>query len=73
MKILTFIPTLNESGTIGEILSQIQELGFEIDLLVVDDNSSDGTIEILRSAQKTMPLHVIFRPRKMGIGTAHTT
>ena len=71
MKILTFIPTLNESGTIGEILSQIQELDVEIDMLVVDDNSSDGTREILQSAQLTMPLHVIFRPRKMGIGTAH--
>ena len=71
MKILTFIPTLNESGTIGEVLNQVQELGLEIDLLVVDDNSSDGTSEILQSAQRNMPLHVIFRPTKMGIGTAH--
>ena len=71
MKILAFIPTLNESGTISEILNQIQELGLEIDMLIVDDNSTDGTREIIQGAQKDLPLEVIFRPAKMGIGTAH--
>lgn len=71
MKILTFIPTLNESGTISEILTQIQTLDLQIDMLVIDDNSTDGTRAILQGAQKHMPLEVFFRPYKMGIGTAH--
>ena len=69
--LLVFIPTLNESGTIKVLLEQVHHMNPTADLLVVDDNSIDGTQEILRELTSKLPLKVITRPMKMGIGTAH--
>jgi len=71
MKVLLFIPTLNESGTISEILLQISKAHPDFDLYVIDDNSTDGTIEILQDLQKELPLKILIRQNKQGIGSAH--
>ena len=42
-----FIPTLNESRTIGQIIDEFRSLGFS-DILVIDGHSKDGTVEIAR-------------------------
>ena len=69
--LLVFIPTLNESGTIKTLLEKVHSINPTADILVVDDNSTDGTQEILRGLESKLPLKVINRPKKMGIGTAH--
>jgi len=72
MKTLVFIPTLNEAGTIGDLLILINKLHPSLDLLVVDDNSNDGTLhELRRLKSKEMPIDIVVRASKMGIGSAH--
>ena len=44
---LVIIPTYNEAGFIGKLMTDLVEL--KLDILMVDDGSSDGTIEIARS------------------------
>lgn len=71
-KILIFAPTLNEKNNIQLWVESIAKLYSSCDLLIVDDNSSDGTIEIIESMQQkfsNLKLHV--RPERLGIGSAH--
>ena len=44
---VAIIPTYNESGNINNILENIQDLSIKFDVIVVDDNSPDGTGDIL--------------------------
>lgn len=71
MNALLFIPTLNESGTISELLREINELHPDFALYVIDDNSSDGTIEILKNLECELPVTTLIRAGKLGIGSAH--
>ena len=72
MKILVFIPTLNEAGTISELLMLINKLHPTLDILVVDDNSNDGTLHALQQLKsRELPIEIVVRPSKMGIGSAH--
>ncbi len=72
MKALVIIPTYNEKEGIEAIVRAVlvQKLG--IDILIVDDNSPDGTADIIRNMQKTEPaLHLMQRSGKLGLGTAY--
>ena len=71
-ELLIFIPTYNERENVEGILRQILDLGLQADILFVDDNSPDGTGELLDKLAEATP-HVIalHRPGKMGIGSAH--
>jgi len=73
LKTLIIIPTYNERQNIGNLIQAIFELGIEgVQVLVVDDNSPDGTAEVVKELQKSQPkLHLIQRERKMGLGTAY--
>jgi len=71
-RILIFAPTLNEKNNIQLWVESIAKLYSSCDLLIVDDNSSDGTIEIIKSMQQkfsNLKLHV--RSERLGIGSAH--
>ena len=71
MQSLVFIPTYNERENIENLISQILNLNSDISILVVDDNSPDGTGEILDKISKTQPrLSVIHRLGKRGRGLA---
>ncbi len=70
MKSLIIIPTLNESKNIKNLITRIGYLHNNIDILVVDDNSDDGTIDILNKLKKKN-LKVICRKKEKGIGSAH--
>ena len=71
-KILIFTPTYNESENIGLLLSMILELNLPADILVVDDNSPDGTSEVVQNLSKANAnISLIKRKSKEGIGTAH--
>jgi len=70
---LVIIPTFNEKENINDILQAIfaQQKGFHV--LVVDDNSPDGTASIVKSLFDTYPqqLFMLERPGKQGLGTAY--
>ena len=71
MKLL-IIPTLNERKNITILFKKIRKIDQEIDILFVDDNSTDGTREeILYLKKRSKSIYYIFRPRKLGIGSAH--
>ncbi len=70
------IPTLNESGTIGALIESLEELRdlYQIRMIIVDDGSTDGTIEKVReSSEKHGNLTLIERDRKLGLGNAIRT
>ncbi len=72
MKSLIIIPTYNEKENIREIIQEIFKLSLCFEVLVVDDNSPDGTGEIVdRLCADNPKVHVIHRPRKMGLGSAY--
>jgi dolichol-phosphate mannosyltransferase len=74
MKALVIIPTYNEKGNIAEIIAQIQSVNQVFEVLVIDDNSPDGTGALLDELSKEdQKVHVIHRPGKMGLGTAYVT
>jgi len=70
---LIIIPTYNEKENIGKMIHSVMALPKEFDLLIVDDNSKDGTAEIIIALQKTFPnrLHLEQRAGKLGLGTAY--
>jgi len=69
---LVIIPTYNERENITRIIGAILEQDDRLEILVVDDGSPDGTGEIVDNImQHEARLHIIKRPRKMGLGTAY--
>ena len=71
MHALVFIPTYNEQENIENLISEILGLNLDISILVVDDNSSDGTGKILEKISKALPrLSVIHRFDRQGRGLA---
>ena len=70
--IVVFIPTYNERENVEKICADIFSLGLNLDILFLDDNSPDGTGEILdQISNKHSNVHVIHRAGKLGIGSAH--
>ena len=67
------IPTYNEKENIANIIEAVFQLDYPFDILVIDDNSPDGTAQIVKEKQKTYPgrLHLLQRPGKQGLGTAY--
>jgi len=71
-KILVFSATYNESGNIEKLVDSIWKEVPSADILIVDDNSPDGTGELLdEMAAKHPKLKPIHRPGKLGLGSAH--
>ncbi len=72
MKAIVVIPTYNESKNIVRIIDKIFSVHNEIDVLVVDDNSPDGTGKLVKDMmQDSSRIHIIEREGKMGLGTAY--
>ena len=96
MKILVSIPTYNEKDNIGRMIDSVLKInytetvkncGASVDLLIIDDNSPDGTRQIVKEYQNryghNMPcrthgllsltpmLFLIEREKKLGLGTAY--
>lgn len=72
MKALVVIPTYNERDTIDAILDAIFSQNLGLHVLVVDDNSPDGTAVRVQELQQQNPqLHLLSRPGKLGLGTAY--
>lgn len=72
MKILIVIPTYNEIENIGRLIDEIFSLQDKFDILVVDDNSPDGTGALVEDMARTdKRLHIIHRKGKLGLGSAY--
>jgi dolichol-phosphate mannosyltransferase len=73
MNTLLFIPTYNERDNVPRIYELIKAQNLDLDLLFLDDNSPDGTGQLLDEMATHDPrLHVQHRAGKLGIGSAHT-
>jgi dolichol-phosphate mannosyltransferase len=66
------IPTYNERQNIDALISALLETGPDVGVLVVDDNSPDGTAERVKAIAACVPrVQLLSRPRKMGLGSAY--
>lgn len=71
-KILIIVPTYNEAENIFKLLDVIHAQVPDADILVVDDNSPDGTAAMVESRMKEDPrLSLMKRPGKLGLGSAY--
>lgn len=73
---LVVMPTYNERDNIAEIIDRIYRTVAAMHILIVDDNSPDGTgafVESLMANQYKGRLFLISRPGKLGLGTAYIT
>jgi dolichol-phosphate mannosyltransferase len=69
---LVVIPTYNERVNLSQIVPQILQQDGRFDVLVVDDNSPDGTGEFAQALAAAEPrVHVLHRPNKAGLGKAY--
>ena len=70
---VVIIPTYNEKENIRNIIEAVFELPQSFDVLIIDDNSPDGTAGIVKEMQRTYPerLHLLERSGKLGLGTAY--
>lgn len=69
---IVIIPTYNEKENIENIIRKVFSLEKDFDILVIEDNSPDGTAKIVKNLQKEFDqLHIIERKGKLGLGTAY--
>ena len=74
MSNIVIIPTFKERENIEAIIKAIFSLSIPFDILIIDDNSPDGTADIVKNLQPSFPnLHILERPGKLGLGTAYIT
>jgi len=72
MKTLIIIPTYNELENLPRLLPEVLLKDESIDVLIVDDNSPDGTAAFVEDQMTTNNrIHLIKRPSKQGLGTAY--
>ena len=72
MEKLVIVPTYNELENIEELLTRVLGLPYDLHILIVDDNSPDGTANVVKEWQKkTDRVHLLQRPGKMGLGSAY--
>jgi dolichol-phosphate mannosyltransferase len=71
-RVLVVIPTYNEAENVQIIVDRVRAAVPEVDILVADDNSPDGTGQIADEISAADPaVHVLHRPGKQGLGAAY--
>jgi len=70
---IVIIPTYKEKENIEKIIRKVFSLSKEFDILIIDDNSPDGTADIVKVLMNEFPsrLHLEQRKGKLGLGTAY--
>ena len=72
MKTLIIIPTYNEKENLPSLMKEIFSYAPQTDILIVDDNSPDGTGKLADELHEQDPrIHVLHRSGKLGLGTAY--
>jgi dolichol-phosphate mannosyltransferase len=73
-RILVIVPTYNEVENIRLLIPQVLAQDARIEILIVDDNSPDGTaLAVKQIMTKTGKVHLMKRPSKQGLGSAYVT
>jgi glycosyltransferase involved in cell wall biosynthesis len=71
MKLSVVIPVYNERETVEELLDRVQAVDLAEEIIVIDDGSTDGTLEILKSiSQRYENINLILHERNQGKGAA---
>jgi dolichol-phosphate mannosyltransferase len=71
-RVLVILPTYNERENLARALASLFEHNPQVEALVVDDSSPDGTGELATALAKSDPrIHVLTRPAKQGLGKAY--
>ncbi|MBI1807861.1 MAG: polyprenol monophosphomannose synthase [Ignavibacteria bacterium] len=71
-KTLVVTPTYDEAPNIETFITQVLKQDAGVEILVVDDNSPDGTGDLVEKLMSQNPrIHLLRRPGKMGLGTAY--
>lgn len=74
MKALVITPTYNEAENIRPLINEVLMKDDSLELLIIDDNSPDGTGDIVEELKESQPrLHLIRREAKLGLGSAYIT
>jgi len=70
---IVIIPTYNEKENVEAIIRKVMSLPISFDILIVDDNSPDGTSNIVKQLQLEFSerVHLLHRMEKNGLGTAY--
>ena len=69
--LLVSLATYNEAGNLRPLVETIRQFAPTCSILIIDDNSPDGTGRIANELRDSLPeVHVIHRPGKLGLGTA---
>ena len=72
MDVLVVIPTYNEAENIEKLMGELLALGMDLDVLVVDDGSPDGTGDLADGmSERNDNVHVMHRSGKLGLGSAY--
>jgi len=73
VKLSIVMPVMNEAELIEKVLEQVRRLPEPLEIIIVDDGSSDGTTEILRRQQSILGTTVLFHPVNQGKGASIRT
>jgi glycosyltransferase involved in cell wall biosynthesis len=73
VEISVIIPVYNERKTISEVIRRVEEQPFEMEIVVVDDCSTDGTRDILQATAWPENVHVLYHEKNQGKGAAIRT
>ena len=74
IKALVISPTYNEKKNILELINRISETTNLTDILIIDDNSPDGTAKLVKKIMhENDHIHILERDKKLGLGTAYCT
>ena len=70
---LVITPTYNEKENIENIIRKVFSLEKEFDMLIIEDNSPDGTADIVKRLMEEFPNRLFIKERKgkLGLGTAY--
>ena len=72
MRVLIAIPTYNECSNVIPLIESILNEKLGADILFIDDNSSDGTLDLIKKKQiLNKNISLIINPKKSGVGNAH--
>jgi dolichol-phosphate mannosyltransferase len=72
VRTLVVIPTYDEAANVAEVLEKVRAAAPEVDVLVVDDSSPDGTADVARQAADRLgQVDVLVREKKEGLGNAY--
>ena len=72
MRTIVVVPTYEEAANIAELLQRIRAAAPDVDVLVVDDNSPDGTAKLAEALNEELGhVDVLVRNEKAGLGTAY--